>query len=176
MYPAQFDQNQSMLRYQTMNELWHGFIEKHLEMATGMQNKKQPNAAPMLFRKNAPWEMRKAQDSGFLCKAREIFHLLLRGVIGACAAIDKLIDRLRSLGALSEETCSQFDVLAQIKDVIATPRKYDTIVKCLKPCLNTNKLESAVHTCLDGKACNACGFRQWWSKSLKKNFSMLTQK
>ena len=112
--------------------------------------------------------MRKAQDSGCLCKACEIFHLLRCGVIGACEAIDKLIDRLRSLGALSEETCSQVDVLAQIKDFISTPSKYDTIVKCLKTCLNTNKLESAIHTCLDGKACNACGFRQWWSKILKK--------
>ena len=116
--------------------------------------------------------MRKAQNSGCLCKACEIFHLLLCGVIGACTYINKLIDRLRSLGALSEDTCSQVDVLAQIKDVIATPSKYDTTVKCLKPYLNTIKLESSVHTCLDGKACNACGFRKWWSKSLKKkNFN-----
>ena len=93
IYPAQFEVKQAMLRYQTTNELWHQFIEDHHDMAMAMQNEKQPHTAPMLFRSNAPWEMRKAKDSGCLCKDCKRFHLVRRGVIGASAAIEKQILR-----------------------------------------------------------------------------------
>ena len=76
LYPAQFEEKQAMLRYQTMNELWLQFLKEHNEMAVGMQNPKQPNTAPMLFRNNAPWEMRKAQDTGCLCKPCENVSLI----------------------------------------------------------------------------------------------------
>ena len=148
LYPAQFEQKQAMLRYQTIHELWDLFMEDHYEITMVMQNKKLPNTAPMLFWNNTPWEMQKAQDSGCLCKGCESFHMLRRGVVGACAAIDKIINRLRSLSPLSRETRSQVDVLNKIKDVVSTPSKYDTIVKCLKPCLKTEKLEHAACTCL----------------------------
>ena len=60
--------------------------------------------------------------------------------------------------------------------MIETPSKYDTVVKCLQPCLTTGKLEDAAYKCLLGECtgadgsngCNVCGFRQWWSKDLKK--------
>ena len=64
------------------------------------------------------------------------------GVLGECEAIDKLIDRLTSSGTLFTEISSEEHVLAQIKDAIVTPSKYDIIVKCLKPCLNIDKVES----------------------------------
>ena len=158
-----------------MNELWLQFLKEHNEMVVDMHNPKQPNTAPMLFCNNAPWGMRKAQDMGCLCKPCENFHLLRRGVTGACAAIDKLLDRMRSKTDLSTETRSQISVLEKIKDVIVTPSKYDTVVKCLGPCLSTGKLEGAAHKCLIGKckgkdagaSCDRCGFRQWWSKDLK---------
>ena len=76
LHRAQVEPKQAMLRYQTMNELWHIFLKEHPEMATEMQNKNLPNTAPMLFWTHAPWEMQKALDSGCLCKACESFHLL----------------------------------------------------------------------------------------------------
>ena len=111
MYPAQVQPKQAMLRYQTMNELWHEFLKEHTEMATAMQNQNQPNTAPMLFRKHAPWEMRKAQDSGCLCKTCESFHLLRRGVRAACATIDKITDRVRLSENLSDKMESQLGIL-----------------------------------------------------------------
>ena len=167
-YKAQFETRQAMLRYQTMNELWHQFIEDHPEMATGMQNVKQPNTAPMIFRCNAPWEMRKANDSGCLCKDCESFHLLRRGVLGACVAIDKVLERLEVSVVGSTDVGRMHAYLTVIKDVIGTPSKYDTIVKCLKPCLNSDKLEHASSVCLNKKVCVKCGFRQWWSNGLKQ--------
>ena len=38
IYPAQFEVKQAMLRYQTINELWHPFIEDHHEMEMAIQN------------------------------------------------------------------------------------------------------------------------------------------
>ena len=108
-------------------------------MATGMQNVKQPNTAPMIFRCNAPWEMRKANDSGCLCKDCESFHLLRRGVLGACVAIDKVLERLEGSVVGSTDVGHMYAYLTVIKDVIGTPSKYDTIVKCLKPCLGITK-------------------------------------
>ena len=149
------------MRYQTMNELWHIFLKEHPEMATEMQNKNLPNTAPMLFRTHARWEMRKALDSGCLCKACESFHLLRRGVLDACSEIGKIIDRVKFRGSVSEETESQLRVLKKIEDVLATPRKYDTVVKFLKPCLDSDKLESAKYKCLiSGESgCPICGFK-----------------
>ena len=176
LYPAQFEMKQAMLRYQTMNELWQQFVDEHHELGTGMQNPKLPYTAPMLFRNHAPWEMRKKQDSGCLCKSCHSFHLLRRGVTGACVAIGQIIDRVRAADFLSAETEHQIGVLEKMKDVIETPSKYDTVVKCLGPCLCSGKLEGAAHKCLigkgtgedQGKGCDVCGFRMWWSKDLKK--------
>ena len=145
MYLAQFEEKQAMLRYQTMNELWLQFLKEHNEMVVDMHNPKQPNTAPMLFCNNAPWGMRKAQDMGCLCKPCESFHLLRKGVTGACAAIEKLLERMRSKPDLSTGTRSQISVLKKIKDVIATPSKYDPVVKCLSLCLSTGKLEGTAH-------------------------------
>ena len=147
-----------------------------------MQNQKQPNTVPMLFRTHAQLEMRKTQDSGCLCKPCESFTLLHRGVTGACAAIQKILDRIRDTENLSTKTKFQKSVLEKIKDVIATPSKYDTVVEYLQPCLSTGKLEGVAYICLietgggaDGeKGCNICGFKQWWSNVLKKAFSMMT--
>ena len=66
LHPAQFDKKQAMLRYQTMNELWDLFI----------QNTKLPNTAPVLFRNNAPWEMRKAQDLVASARVQKLSHFL----------------------------------------------------------------------------------------------------
>ena len=43
------------------------------------------------------------------------------------------IDRVRLRGNVSAFTETQLGVLEKIKDVLATPRKYDTVVKCLYP-------------------------------------------
>ena len=88
-----------------------------------MQNQKQPNTATMLFRNHAPWEMRKAQDSGCLCKQCKGVHLLRRGVPGACAAIDNIVDRVTLQGSVTRETQSQLDILKKIKDMLTTPSK-----------------------------------------------------
>jgi len=167
-HPAMYETKQAMLRYQTMNELWQQFLEEHEEMGLLMQNPKLPNTAPMIFHNNAPWEMRKAKDSGCLCKDCESFHLLRRGVTGACAAIVKILDRVKLILQPSTELQSSINYLSKIKDVISTLSGYETIVKCLQPCLLSNKLENSDFICLNGKSCKACGFRQWWSNGLRK--------
>ena len=58
-------------------------------------------------------------------------------------------------------------MLTKINDILSTPSKYNTIAKYLKPCLHTNRLEDAVHICLDQDKCKMCGFCQWWSKGLR---------
>jgi len=78
----------------TINDLWVKFLKEHAETAANIQDSEQPHTAPMLFQNNAPWEMRKARDSGCLCKDCESFHVLRRGVIGACASIDTIVDRI----------------------------------------------------------------------------------
>ena len=85
-------------------------------------------------------------------------------------------------GKLVDRDQTSKECFGKIKDVISTPSKYDTVVKCLQPCLSTDKLEGAAHKCLIGmgggadeeKGCNICGFKQWWSNDLKKIFSMMT--
>ena len=72
---------------------------------------------------------------------------------------------------MSSEAESHKRVVEKIKDVIETPSKYDTVVKCLQPCVTTGKLEDVSYKCLIGECaddCNVCGFRQWWSNDLKK--------
>ena len=88
-----------------------------------MQDKKLPNTSPMLICNNAPCEMRKAHDSSWLCKRYKNFHILQRGVIGACAEINKIIHKLRLLVPVSKATSSQVDVLTDIKYVVATQSK-----------------------------------------------------
>ena len=112
--------------------------------------------------------MRKAKDSGCLCKDCESFHLLRRGVTGACVAIVKILDQMKSVLHPAAELVSSIEYLSKIKDVISTPSGYETIVKCLQPCLVSNKLENAAFVCLNKKACKVCGFRQWWSNGLRK--------
>ena len=90
-HPAMFETKQAMLRYQTMNKLWQQFLREHEEIGLLIQNPKLPNTAPMILYNNVPWEMRKAKDSGCLCKECESFHLLRRGVTGAWVAIVKNI-------------------------------------------------------------------------------------
>ena len=114
-----------------MNKLWQQFLEEHEEMALLMKNLKLPNTAPMIFHNNAPWEMRKAKDSGCLCKDCESFHLLRRGVTGACVAIQKILDRVKGVIQPCTELQSSIDYLSKIKDVISTPTGYETIVRCL---------------------------------------------
>ena len=137
-------------------------------MALLMQYLKIPNTAPMMFRNNAPWEMKKAKDSGCLCKDCKIVHLIRQGVTGACVAIVKILDLTKSVLHPAAELVSSIEYLSKIKDVISTPSGYETIVKCLQPCLVSNKLENAAVVGLNKKACKVCGFRQWWSNGLRK--------
>ena len=95
--------------------------------------------------------MRKAQDSGCLCKSCKSFALLRRGATGACATIQTVLDKIRDTNNLSTEAKSQKSVLEEIKDVIAVPSKYDTVVKCLQLCLSTGNLEGPAYKCLLGK-------------------------
>ena len=170
LYPSQFEEKQAMFRNETIDELWTKFLEEQPETATNLQDPARPNTAPMIFRTNAPWEMRKARDSGCLCKDCESFHALRRGVTGACASIDKIVERIEA-GSKAQKEKAEDDLvlLRSIKDVIATPSKYDTIVACLQPCLTTNKLEDAKPDCIDGHECTACGFRRLWSDGLRKS-------
>ena len=57
--------------------------------------------------------------------------------------------------------------LKQIKAILSTPSKYDTIVKCLQPCLASGKLEDAKPTCLAGNECDEYGFGKLWSDGLR---------
>ena len=84
--------------------------------------------------------------------------------MGECVAIDKVLERLEGSLDGSTDVGHIYAYLTVIKDVIGTPSKYDIIVKCLKPCLNSDKLEHASSVCLNKKVCDKCGFRQWWSK------------
>jgi hypothetical protein len=59
----------------------------------------------------------------------------------------------------SAKLLSSIEYLSKIKDVISTPSGYETIVKCLQPCLVSNRLENAASVCLNKKACKACRFR-----------------
>ena len=129
-----------------------------------MQNTKLPNTALMLFHNHAPWEMIKALDTGCLCKDCEIFHLLRRGITGACVALDKIVER-----AGTAEMSVEITQLIKIKDILSTTSKYDTIVKCLKPCLETDKLEDVKHSCLHGEECESYDFCQWWPNGLRKS-------
>ena len=77
---------------------------------------------------------------------------------------------------MHEQNCREEHVLEKIKNVIETPSKYDTAVKCLQPCFASGKLEDVSYKCLigecagdsGGNGCSICGFRQWWSNDLKK--------
>ena len=126
-----------------------------------MCNPNMPNTAPMLFRNHTPWETRKALDTGCLCKDCESFHFLQRGITGACAAVDKIIER-----AGAADVSIEITQLIKIKDMLSTPSNYDTMVKYLKPCLETDKLEDTKHSCLHGEECEPCGFHQWRSNGL----------
>ena len=159
LYPVQVESKQAMLRFETSNELWLKFILEHVEMAINMRNVKMPNTAPMRFRSNAPWKMHKAMDTGCLCKDCVNFHLLRRGTTGACAAIDKIVGRMNLPSNNTVEMRVKLDQLIKIKEIIPTPNKYDTIVKCLHPCLVSDKLDDAKYTCLLGDECESCGFR-----------------
>jgi hypothetical protein len=108
-------------------------------------------------------------DTGCLCKDCESFHLLRRGTTGACAAIDKIVERMNLPGNNTNEMRVELDQLIKIKEIISTPSKYDTIVKYLQPCLVSDKLEDAKYTCLLGDECESCGFRQWWSNGLRSS-------
>ena len=90
--------------------------------------------------------MRKALDTGCLCKYCESFHLLRRGITGVCDTLDKIVER-----AGTAEVSVEITQLIKIKDILSTSSKYDTMVKCLKPCLETDKLEDAKHSCLHGE-------------------------
>ena len=157
LYPSQFEVKQAMFRNETINELWAKFLKEHAETATNIQDLERPYTAPMVFRNNAPWEMRKARDSGCLCKDCESFHVLRRGVIGACTSIDTIVDRVGSSSVAKKRRAEKsLSLLKQIKEVIQTPSKYDCIVACLQPCLSSNKLEDAKPDCVDGDKCTEC--------------------
>ena len=111
--------------------------------------------------------MRKAIDSGCLCKDCKTIHLVCQGVVGASAVIDNIVERVESSAIMSTQTRYDLDMLTKTNDILSTPSKYDTVVKCLKPCLHTNKLKNAAHVCLDRGKCETCGFHQWWSKGLR---------
>ena len=129
-------------------------------MVPEMQHVTQPNTTSMIFRSNAPWEMSKTNDSDCLCKDYESFHLLRRGVLGACVAIGKVLERLHGSLEGSADLGYMHAYLTAIKDVTSTPSKYGTILKCLKPCITSDEFEHASSTCLDKKMCDKCGFRQ----------------
>ena len=56
-------------------------------------------------------------------------------------AIDRILTRMQHLGDITAKVTGQIHVLLKIKDVIATPSKHNSCVKCLKPCLRSEKLE-----------------------------------
>ena len=127
-----------------------------------------PNTAPMIFHTNAPWEMRKALDSGCLCKDCETFHSLRRGLVGACTAIDTISARIElSNIATRRKATDDLVHLKQTKAILSPPSKCDTIVKCLHPCLASGKLEDVKPTCLASNECDECGFGKLWSEDLR---------
>ena len=107
-------------------------------------------------------------DEGCLCKSCESFHCLKRGTVGACSAIDIISKRIEesSVGSRRKAT-KDLTILHRIKDILATPSKYDTIVECLQPCLSSQKLEDAKPLCLIQDGCDMCGFDQLWSDGLR---------
>ena len=72
-----------------------------------------------------------------------------RGVVGSNAAIDNSVERAKSSDIMSTQTRYDLNRLTKINDILSMPSKYDTVVKCLKPCLYPNKLEDAAHVYLD---------------------------
>ena len=86
----------------------------------------------------------------------------------ACVTIVKILDQMKTVLHPSAELPSSIEYLSKTKDTISTPSGYEPIVKCLQPCLVSNKLENAAFVCLNKKACKVCGFRKWWSNGLRK--------
>ncbi len=158
---SQFEEKQAMFRYETMDELWATFCIEHPELAAQLRNDNQPNTCPMLLRTHAPWEMVPAKDASCLCINCEGMNALLRGVGGATAAIDSLVERLGAATDCEREIAR----LMKIRNIINTQSKYDVCVECLKPCLTTGKLEDAEQKCLEMElaliaASNCCGQKQ----------------
>ena len=71
----------------------------------------------------------------------------------------KILERVKNLRDVSPGGNSQINMLGQIKNVIATSSKYNTIVMCLKPSFGTTILKNLTHMCLNKHAYDTCGFR-----------------
>ncbi len=93
----------------------------------------------------------------------EGMNALLRGVSGATAVINTIVERV---GA-NPDNETEIHRLMTIKELINVPSKYDMCVEILKPCLPTGKLEDAEQKCLDG-TCTTCGFERLWSRTLRR--------
>eukprot|EP00984_Skeletonema_dohrnii_P017124 scaffold7728_cov75-Skeletonema_dohrnii-CCMP3373.AAC.2 len=169
LHRIQVEEKQPMYRYETMDELWATFTIEHAELAEQLRNDKQPNKCPMLLYTHAPWEMVKARDVSCLCINCEGMNATMRGVSGATAAIDSIIERVGTSVGVETEVAR----LMKIRNIINTPSKYDMCVECLKPCLASDKLEDAEHKCIDG-TCDQCGFQRQWSQTLRRKLFVHT--
>ena len=138
LYPSQVEKKQYMYRLETTNELWAKFVKENPEFTASIATPGKPYTAPTIFRTNAPWEMRKMHDEGCLCKSCESFHCLKRGTVGVCSVIDIISKRIEESSVESRRKATKdLTTLHRIKDILATPSKYDTIVECLQPCLSS---------------------------------------
>ena len=132
------------------------------------KDRKRPHLAPRVFRENAPFQMKKAHDTGCCCIECEGMNELKRGSNGAAAKIEEILKRLQSSVTRSANPALT-STLAKIRYIITKPSKYESIVACLHPCLPCDgKLERAKFECIKGRQCTECGFRQLWSNDVRK--------
>ena len=119
---------------------------------------------PRVFRETAPFEMKKAADTGCLCIHCEGMNELRRESKGAASQIEAILQRTKH--TLNASMTAQ---LGRIKFIISMPSKYESIVECLGPCLPSGgKLEVVKYSCINGSECPKYGFRQLWSVQLRQ--------
>ena len=88
-FPSQVKTERKMYRFETFDELWAGFKKDHPATYDQYKNKSKPLLAPRVFRDNAPFQVKKAHDTGCCCIKCEGMNELRRGCNGAAA---KLVD------------------------------------------------------------------------------------
>ena len=79
-------------------------------------------------------------------------HVLTVRVLGCIVAIPIIVEvmRMMKLMPTSDARKRQISQLERVEDILSTNSKYDTIVKCLSPCLPPDgKLEAAEYACIN---------------------------
>ena len=175
IFRSQVIEKRRLVRYQTWQELWVDFGKQHPEVYEKYKSETDELIVPRVFRENAPFEMTKAHDIGCACIDCEGMQSLMLGCVVAIPIIVEVM-RMMKLMPTSDARKRQISQLERVEDILSTNSKYDTIVKCLSPCLPPDgKLEAAEYACINGTECMSCGMRQVWSMGVRDEVNALVQ-